>query len=258
MYRQATGRARKRRQDAPAPTGDGSGPLLLEGPTPLPPSDDNVVEKAKVVQHLNKLTPQDDANPSACIKIVLSNVEAAMLTQEVQDAMVADFGISSVSASDANHLSVDRIVTIYGDLVECLRCALHIAFLMNAEVNNVSKTEHFTLKSQNYHLDVLVEISDLEMERLAKRFPQNSMDAGPFDTNRGLQFVTLSGDFASLFNSLVYIFYRHHYDKYAADSAINIIPVISVYQDADKEDPELEKSKQRILNFVYNKPFLNQ
>lgn len=262
MYKSINKGSRKRRQDSPALSTEDSSFLLLDNPAPIQPGSSNVVERAKVVQYLRKVSSQETNNPSACIKIVISDLESPFLSQDVQNTLVTDFEVESVSISSTTHQSVERIVSIYGNLVECLRCALFIAFVLNAEANNVTKTEAYTLKSQNYHIDVLLEVGDLDMERLSKKFPQNSMDFGAFERNWGLQLVTLSGDFVSIFNSLFYIYSRHAYSKYASNSEIQLLPIIGIhdgddlYERGEANAQAMSNNKNNVLNFVYSKTFL--
>lgn len=251
--------SRKRRSDIPtsAPVSD---QLVFEDPQ-FSQSSANVVDEAKVKQYIQKLQVAEDQNVSSCIKVVVCNSEAAYFTSSVQEDLVKDFGIGSFSVSDKAPLNVDRIVTIYGDLQQVLRCVLYMAFLLNSNINNYVKAEPFTLKSQNYHVDVLVETSSLEMNKLATRFPAQAIDYSVYNLNRNLHLATLRGDFTSLFNSLVYIYLRFSYDEYSAQSSIKLLLVIGVHDGGDTGDLETKKQEKaetnnKVLQFIYSQSFL--
>lgn len=253
----------KRRHPVSTSATEGSTFLILENRPPPRAPDDNVVDKAKVKQYLHKLTPKQEENPSACIKCVFSNTESRKLTPELQDELQREFEISSVSVSEENALSVDQIVTIHGNLQQVLRAVLYLSFWLTSEVNNVVRAESFTLKSANYHMDILIEASVLQMEALARKFPLLAIDHSSYESNRDLHLATLSGDFTSLFNSLIHIFLRFAYVKYLA-KPVEQWPVIGthdgdkLFQPTDANREKLAKNKNEVLLFIYNSSFLDK
>lgn len=250
---------RKRRPESPS-TSTVSDLLVFEDPD-LPQPSNIVVDPIKVKQYLQKLLVPEDQNVASCIKLVMCDSETDYFTAEVQDELRQDFGISSVSISDKTPLNVDRIVTVYGNLKQTLGVAVYLAFLLNSKINNFAKVEPFTLKSQNYHLDVLVECTPLEMDRLATRFPSLAIDYSIYNLNRNLHTATLSGDFLSLFNSLVYLFLRYAYEEYSVDANIELLNIIGVHEGdnlatTDKEKQTKAQNQDRVLDFIYSHSYL--
>lgn len=253
--RTAARMGRKRRPDL-APMPESSGNLIFEDPV-IPEPTNNVVDEAKVKQYINKLSLPDDQNVSSCIKVVICDTESDYFTPEVQEQLQQDFGISSISISQKAPRSVDRIVTIHGNLKQALAAVLFIAFVLNSNINNIVKVEPFTLKLQNYHVDVLVESSEIQLDKHSSRFPNGAMDYGQFGLNRKLFLTTLSGDLSSVFNSLTYVFLRFPYKAYAVEPDIEILKVTPV---ADPGRPKTEKTNlnEELLKFIYSKSFLDK
>lgn len=252
---------RKRKQDPPAFSSDSTGPLLLDNPPPLKPEVDNVVDDAKVKAYLLKLNTPYEGSASTCVKILLCNSEIQFLTPDLQESIQSEFGAGSVSVSDAAPLSIDRMLTVFGDLNQVLRTALFVAFLMNSNVNNIVRTEAYTLKSLNYKVEILVEASEMEIEKTAAKFPLLKADFALFDDNPGLHVVTLKGDFSQLFNCLVFISQKHPFEKFVADSSIAFWPVIGVH-DGDYLYKRQEENKvvlgntRDVLSHVFTKTHL--
>lgn len=250
---------RKRRQDSPS-TSTASELLVFED-SDIPQPSNLVVEPAKVKQYLQKLQVPEDQNVASCTKIVMCDSEIDYFNSDIQEELQRDFGISSFSISDKSPLNVDRIVTVYGTLQQTLSVAIYLAYLLNSKLNNFVQVEPFTLKSHNYHLDVLVEATPLEMDNLAARFPAQAIDYSNYNLNRNLHTATLSGDFLSLFNSLVYIFLRFSYHVYNVDANIKLLDVISVHEgdklgNTDDEKQKKSENQNRVLSFIYSQSYL--
>lgn len=250
---------RKRKQDSPSTT-TSSDLLVFEDPD-LPQPSNIVVEPVKVKQYLQKFLVPEDQNVASCIKIVMCDSETDYFTADIQEELRQEFGINSFSISDKAPLNVDRIVTVYGNLKQTLAVAVYLAFLLNSKINNFAQVEQFTLKSQNYHVDVLVECTPLEMDRLATRFPSLAIDYSVYNLNRNLHTATLSGDFLSLFNSLVYIFLRYAYDEYDVDANIKLLNIIGAHDgdilaNTDNEKQTRTENQNRVLSFIYSNSYL--
>lgn len=240
-------RTRKRRHEAPPPKH--SREILTDAPPKA--KEQLVVDAAKVIQALKKLPAQETP---ACIKIPVSDSEAQHF-EALQDSLTETFSVNITFL--AASVSLDRIITVYGDLALCLRCSLYIGFILNSSINNFGKSETYTLKSANYKLLVLVEATDLQIASLEKKFPANTIDVGPYERNANLHAANLTGDFNSLFNSLKFIFSLHPYTKYATDESIKGLPVVGVYERLIKPF-DAPKNNQTILNFLYDKHFLSE
>lgn len=222
-----------------------------------------MVDKAKVKLYLHKLTLKQEENPSSCIKCVFSNTESKMLGPELQDELQKEFEISSVSVSEEAQFSVDQIVTLHGNLQQVLRAVLYLAFWLNSEINNAVKAESFTLKSANYHIDILIEATALQMEALARKFPLLSIDYSDYEGNRNLQIATLSGDFSSLFNSLVYIFLRFSYQVYLTEP-VKQWPIIGIHEGdklfrpTEEVEEKVARSRNDVLHYIYTASYLDK
>lgn len=241
-----------------------SGFLSLEDP----PADEarvgNVVDRSKVIQYLNKLSIKDGENPSLCIKIVACDLEAELITQGLQEQIQKEFHLSSISISEKKPHTVERIITLHGELAETLRATLFLSFLLVSDFNNLLKVQNFTLKSANYRVNVLVEISKINMIELAKKFPKGSMDADVFEKNINLHIVELSGMFTSMFNSLTYIFGRYAYNEYIDDSKIELQQYIASHdgdylrERSDDFSEEIAKNREELLKYIFTNTFLNR
>lgn len=254
---------RKRKPEIPVSSGDTN--ILIEDP-PIPqPSANNIVDDSKVKQYLNRLEPsQADGSKPACTKIIVCLSEGDLITAEFEEMLKADFSVSSVSVSDPRPLCVDRFITIHGTLTQVLRCTIYLAFVLCAKLNNPIKVKPFTLKSQNYKVDVLLETCILDLDEMLKKFPQDSIDVCEYECNFGLHHATLLGDFSSLFNSLVFLFDKLSYSKYSSDAAIGMYDFIHVnesdilYTPTEDTKDLLEKNKQKILDTVYNASYIRE
>lgn len=233
-----------------------------------PPADEarvgNVVDGSKVIQYLNKMNIKDGENPSLCIKIVVCDLEAELITQELQEKIQKEFHLSSISISEKKPHTVERIITLHGELAETLRATLYVSFLLVSDFNNLLKTENFTLKSANYRVNVLVEVSKINVIELAKKFPKGSMNADIFEKNINLHIMELSGMFTSMFNSLTYIFDRYGYSEYIDDSKIELQEYIASHdgdylrERSDDFSEEIVKNREELLKYIFTSTFLNR
>ncbi|GEQ66510.1 hypothetical protein JCM33374_g173 [Metschnikowia sp. JCM 33374] len=253
MYAQSLGSRsfRKRKQEQANSDLDRSDKLVEDTPISRP-SANNVAESSKVKQYLDRLNANSHEKHSACIKIVLCDSEAEKLDLKEQETLQEQFKVESINLSESTPLSVDRIVTIHGELADISRCAVYISFLMRSNANNILKTEAYTLKSQNYQLNVLVEADDLSVINIVRGSVQNSIDMSQYERNIGLQLVNLNGDFSSIFKNLIFIFKSFVYKKYASDDDIEILPIINVHDgESLHTQSRPDKNNISILNFVY-------
>lgn len=214
------------------------GLLSTHGDT-LPQSQSgNVVEEDKVKQYLNRLKSEFQRE-SDCIKILVCDSEAIEIAT-IQDSLLKDFEIILINVSEKNGLSIDRIVSIYGPLRECARCALFISFILNSKVNNIVKRDTFTLKLTNYSMDILVEgtqTQSLEWRASCKA------DIAEFQNNINLYLVTLSGDFLSMFTSICLLIHNHPYQAYMEEDAIELLPSVRIHDMDFMYTPSMEDSR---------------
>lgn len=228
---------------------------LVEDTPPRQPDVNNVVERYKVRHYLDRLEHPAQVM-SSCLKMILCDSEAMILIEREEDALKREFGISSVSFSDAAHSSVDRIVTLYGSFNNVLRCALFIAYLVCAETNNLFRNEPYTLKSQNYSLSVLIEGKHESIWHLLKGESVKSVDASVYGRNSNLHLVKLCSDFVSLFKSLALFLSNFTYKRYYNDDVIEITPFITIHDgdflnpDKKSKDEKGEVDKEDVMTFI--------
>lgn len=226
---------------------------------PAVQSTDNVVEDEKVKQSLRRLQPKQEANAptstTATIKVVICDSEALAFDSEMLRSVADDFGATSISLSEKQGLSIDRLLTITGPLAECARCVVYIAYVLNSRVNNYARLEAYTLKLANYCVDVLCEGIDMMRAEI---------EAAPYFLNTGLLLVTLRGDFASLFSAVCALFRKYPYRQYLGEDSVELLPSIRVH-DADfmrvrsgEEQKLLGGNKETVLNYLFNREALGE
>lgn len=212
----------------------------------------NVVEDDKVKQYLNRLK-SDIQRESDCVKVLVCDSEAIEISK-IQENFSKDFGISLISISEKKGLSIDRVVSIYGPLRECVRCALFISFILNSRVNNIAKRCTFTLKLTNYSIDLLVEATQtqsLEWKSNCK------LDTSPFHNNANLFLVTIHDDFLSMFTSICLLMNSHPFMMYLEEDAIELLPSVRIH-DMDFmftnsiEDSRLLGGNKEIVKNLFN------
>ncbi|OBA23950.1 hypothetical protein METBIDRAFT_10152 [Metschnikowia bicuspidata var. bicuspidata NRRL YB-4993] len=222
----------------------------------------NVVESSKVKQYLNRIEEGDSGQRPACIKMILCDSEADILTPAAQDLLRNDFNVESIYISEASSLSVDRIVTLHGRLSCVSRCALYISFMMNSGANNILKIEPFTLKSQNYQLCVLIEVDDQTIGAVFDDFTSGFIDWSQYERNSGLKIMKLRGDFLSLYKTLCSIFGRFLYQRYISDDRIVTLPVINLHDGdslkvrSDKDNQKCDEENSNVLKLIYQTSYL--
>lgn len=227
------------------PTLSSAGDLL-----PAAQSVENVVEDEKVKSSLNRLQLKQEVGDVASIKLLICDSEALVLNEAFLVSAADTFGASSISLSEKQGLSIDRIVTVNGPLESCARCIVYLAFVLNSRVNNYARLEAYTLKLSNYCVDVLCE--GIDEQKIA-------LEAAQFLENTGLLLVTLRGDFTSLFSSLCTLYERYPYSRYANEESVELLPSVRVH-DADfmwvrseEEQKLLGGNKEAVLGYLFNK-----
>ena len=99
------------------------------------------------------------------------------------------------------------------------------------------------------------------MEKLASKFPAQSMDYSAYDNNLNLHMATLHGDFTSLFNSIVFIFQRFRYDKYLSAN-VEQYPITrahdgdKLFQREEVNKEVLARNKNDLLQYIYTQAYL--
>lgn len=262
MQRRPRGRPfnpRKRKGDFQSPQKE-SGPLLLEDP-PLPEKQDVIVDKSKVVAHLHRISSESQGEAKqGCARILLADSEAAYLEEQLQQIQ-KDFELSSITISEADPYSIDRIVALYGENKQAAAAAVYIGFLLVSEYNNTLKIEQFTLKSQNYKIDLLVETDDYELDPFVEKHNLRDFDHAEYDENLIVSLATIKGDLAYLFKTILLVYENFQFQKIQSDQDINITPVINVH-DGDylrhKDEEALKTVKDQLLKYVYTQKFREQ
>lgn len=245
--------SQKRRLEETADLGPQFEPLLLENPY-LPDPINRIVDPEKVENSLKKnITGSEDHEVN--VRILLGNSEIRHLKAKALSSIVSRFELSSILVSDAKPTSIDRILSICGKASRALAATAYISYYLCADINNLLKSQSFTLKSQNYKIDILIESNAPNLDDQLIDIPQ--VDYASFDCNYGLYVATLQGDLSSLMSSVHKISIRFPFRKYAQTKDIQRLAIIKLH-DHDylfhtlEVDNDLNRMKKEILEFVYS------
>lgn len=234
--------------------------MLLENPT-LPDPIHSIVDLKKVISYLQKLLPIKNVEKEACyVKMLMGNSEAQILTESLKEQLISEFQLESIFLSDSNPFSIDRIITLYGKLENILAAVVFLGYVITAELNNVLKSQSYTLKSQNYKINILVEAKEFELVLYLEK--AGLIDFAPYDCNRNLNIVTLRGDLQHLMGEVQDLMTKFPFDFYKQDKDIKVLPIIRLYDyDHLFKSPEthnqLLQSKEEILKFIFTQKYLD-
>lgn len=252
MHSRNNARGHRKRPNENSTSGSTDSLLTTYGDS-LPQSQSgNVVEEDKVKQYLNRLKT-DIQKESDCVKLLVCDSEALEIAK-LQESLPKDFEINLISVSEKKGLSIDRIVSIYGPLRECVRCALFISFVLNSRVNNIVKRDTFTLKLANYSVDILVEGTHTQS---LKWKTSCKIDTAQFQNHANLYLVALRGDFLAIFNSMCLLINSHPYNVYLEEDAVELLPSVRIHDmdfmfSQSMEDARLLGGNKEILKSLFN------
>lgn len=251
--------SRKRRNDD-QPEQSSDSPLLLENPV-VSNTERSVVEPDKVKTYLQKLILEKKSDEkSTHVKILLGNSESQIFTAEFKNVLMNNFHLDSITLSDSSPFSVDRIITLYGEQPFLLAATAFIGFTLSAELNNVLRQESFTLRSQNYKIDILVEAREFELVLFSEG--KALVDFAPYDFNRNLNVLNIQGDLQYLMNTVLEYSRRFSFQVYKQDTDIRILPTLRLHDydhlfESSETEDQLRFSKEELLKFIYLKNVLN-
>lgn len=253
--------SRKRKLNYRQTSDDRLKPLLLENPK-IPDPVDTVVEAGKVITYMKRIAGEAEEDTEAyCVRILIGNTESLRLNLDAQTFIASEFGLCSISLSDSSPYSIDRILTIRGTLKSLLTAAAFLSYKLSSDMNNVLKSEAFTLKSLNYKIDILVEAEELELDNFASKM--SYFDSSMYDCNRHLNHVTLKGDVQYIFNTVYQVTKRFPLKKYVQDTEIRSLPIIRLHDHdrlfkSTETEADLLKSKEELLKFIYTAQHVNK
>ncbi|PSK37021.1 hypothetical protein C7M61_003446 [Candidozyma pseudohaemuli] len=252
--------SRKRRNDDQHTDQFSDNPLLLENPV-IPDTVRSVVEPDKVKTYLQKLIPEKKSEEkSTHVKILLGNSESQIFTAEFKSELIENFHLDSITLSESSPFSIDRIVTLYGQQINLLAATAFIGFIISAVSNNLLKHESFTLRSQNYKIDILLEAREFELVLFSEG--KALVDFAPYDFNRNLNVVNIKGDLQYLMNTVSEYSRRFQFKVYKQDTDIKILSTIRLHDydhlfESSETEDQLRVSKEELLKFIYLKNVLN-
>lgn len=252
--------SRKRRNDDQHTDQFSDNPLLLENPV-IPDTVRSVVEPDKVKTYLQKLIPEKKSEEkSTHVKILLGNSESQIFTAEFKSELIENFHLDSITLSESSPFSIDRIVTLYGQQINLLAATAFIGFIVSAVSNNLLKHESFTLRSQNYKIDILLEAREFELVLFSEG--KALVDFAPYDFNRNLNVVNIKGDLQYLMNTVSEYSRRFQFRVYKQDTDIKILSTIRLHDydhlfESSETEDQLRVSKEELLKFIYLKNVLN-
>lgn len=235
-------------------------PLLLENPT-LPDPILSIVDRNKVTSYLQKLLPVRNVEKESCyVKMLMGNSEAQLVSNSFKERLISDYQIESIFLSDSSPFSIDRIITLHGKLENVLAAVVFLGYVLTAELNNLLKSQSYTLKSQNYKINILVEAKEFELALYLEK--AGLIDFAPYNCNRNLNIVTLRGDLQHLMGEVQNLMTKFPFHFYKQDKDINVLPIIRLYDyDHLFKSPEthsqLQLSKEEILKFIFTQKYLD-
>lgn len=253
---------RKRRYEN-GDSGSGSrtddGPLLLDDPV-MPDTKEMTVDKDKVFTFLKKIAGDSErVSENRCLRLVVLDSEAIYLNTDMQEEIHHHLGTSTISISDPSPYSIDRIITIYGNSNQVACAGVFIGYVLTSDFNNLLKKEPFTLKSQNYKVDVLMEVDDYELDDFVNKNGLSYFDHAEYDNNIDLSLATVKGDLSYMFRCLLLVVETYPFKHIVSEKDINITPVINVHDgDYLRPKPDVEttrKEKESLINHVYTQQF---
>ncbi|PVH23684.1 hypothetical protein CXQ85_003976 [Candidozyma haemuli] len=246
---------RKRRNDGAISGTETYKPLLLENPT-IPESSKSIVEPGKVKAHLRKTMYEEDSRShSSFMRVLLGNSECQKLSPDIQNTLMLDFDLSSVSFSESSPYSVDRIVTLYGTVSQISAALAYLSFVISSDLNNLLNNQSYTLKSQNYKIDILLEARESSLEAFAAK--KTYCDFSEYDCNHNLNIVTLKGDLSYVMNTARDLCTQFPFKKYKDERNIKVLPTIRSHDydhlfETTENDASSQTAKEGVLNFIYN------
>ncbi|CAK9437332.1 uncharacterized protein LODBEIA_P17100 [Lodderomyces beijingensis] len=228
--------------------------LSNDQPQPTPPQSS--VKEPKVISHLAKLESKQriSANPQAKtqITLILSTSEAHMIHRKNVEAQLREsFLVDDVTISPQKPGAVDRLVTIYGAHVNIAKAAAYIAYVLNADINNVHG-EAFTLKSSNYKLHMLM-TRHVEMVQ-GVRYVDKCQN-WEYELNSGVHDVFVQGDLGALYN-FVCVSLDRGWNCDSSDIAIGAcfgIHLDPALKSSSGENVEIQKRASRgLMSYLYS------
>lgn len=186
---------RKRKRNNVGATIESSLQLIDE---PLNDIEEIVPENSKVINYLNKLSSH--IIKPVLIKLIVSITEGAYFEKHLDSLdLKGCFSIKDISLSDLVPGTVERFITVFGDIDSVAKCLVYVSFILKVKVNNFNKLELHTLKSANYALTVLI----LETNKPLNHGLVYLDTAFPSLYHPKLGLVEMKGSFTAMYNFIV-------------------------------------------------------
>ncbi|ABN68664.2 predicted protein [Scheffersomyces stipitis CBS 6054] len=251
----------RKRKRVPSFQPEGSG-LLLSDP-PQAKQAENIITDEKVINYILKLQPKTTERKEVFLKLVLSYTEAEFLSSSelnLEDALSKKFQVKSFSISPQVDGVVDRFITLYGDNESIARGVVYISFLLKVKLNRFIRGELYTLKSNNYDIEMVIRREVYPHDNFLDSFNFNLYeDTFPlwYNQNRGVHLLHIRSDFLTLFLFTSALLLR--YKDSEEDFIIVQTPLFGVHTDpnlfaiSDTNKEMLEKSRNGVVSYLHPK-----
>lgn len=251
--------------------------IVLNNTNPKPPThSDKSVDEGKVINSLNRLKSKaGNDGDNIYLKVILGVPEAQYIESNQEmiiKTLKESFDIVDLTLSPSISGTIERFMTISGNLSGVIKACLFVSFIICLQLNNIEKIQTFTLKSNNYKLclifqdacDKNVTARHSALKHNAQALSHFDMAPMSFNPQLNLFIIELIGDFTALFNFLEYLVslsqYKHNY---LDDSNILEYPIIytndsNLYQRQEVNSGVLDDSTRNIMTHIYEESYLNQ
>ncbi|CAK7897833.1 hypothetical protein CAAN3_03S07668 [[Candida] anglica] len=206
----------------------------------------------------------DATSATHSLKIVVASSEGSFFEDPTfLVELKTKLNVHDILVSRAVEGSVDRFVTVFGDLDTVCRAAIFISFCLNAKLNNVARNNLFTLKSSNYSLTLLVDSFGDTRSKVYQQLKDAASHLVVYDhspsyaRSNTVGTVYVRGDIQALFGFLRTVVSVFAASKYVDDDKIVQHPVTGVYgnpglfQRQSVNTGVLSASTQAVLSYIY-------
>lgn len=260
MYRASI---RKKRRFTPS-TAASQAVELLQNDSEIKVQE-TTLEESKVINYLNKLgkdQPSDNSKETLSFKIVVSLSEGAYFEENLDRITLnlrENFKVKDVTLSPVVPGTVEQFLTVFGKLDAISKASAYIAFILRMVLNR-DKFQAYTLKSQNYSLDVLFSQSRTIPHNVRNMFGTGLtyLDTSfPSQYHPTLGAVKIRANFSTIYNLMMHLGSEFVEVAYLDDTRdLKRIPAFGRHTDAnlfvrsEKNSSLLAHSNKQLHEFV--------
>lgn len=263
--------------------------LNFDLPTPTDPNalkpelktDAKILESSVVVNHLKQLGKEANKSlpQNVYLKLEVGLPESKYLEfhhDDILSTLKDNFALTDLSISEIKPGTIERYITLNGDIQSVVKSSLYISYIIRVELNNTFYRDTYTLKSPNYRL-YLIESDELTVER-ARQIEQKAKFSSLtyFDLCRpgfyssktavvpALLKLEVIGSFKSVYDFLYYVIDTSNGKfTYLEDSKMYQIPIVhaddsNLYQTQEFNGSVLANNIKDSVNHIYNQDYIKE